>query len=274
MSFETPPFRPQREPMFNAPTAVMVLIGLLVAIHVGRLVLDPDADFRLLIDFGFIPARLLVALSAERLDDVLAHIATLDPSEQMQQVALARFVLAGGEAAPWTLLTHAFLHGSWLHLGFNTLWLLAFGSPVARRFGTGRFLVFFVVCALGGAAAHLATHVNDVIPMVGASGAISGCMAAAVRFVFQPGAPMHILHRDPDAADLQPAQSLGAVLRDRRAAVFLVVWFASNLVFGLTGDTLGVGGAIAWQAHVGGFLAGFLLFPLFDPVRVERRTRV
>ena len=100
-------------------------------------------------------------------------------------------VWPGGYAADvWTFVTYAFIHGDLNHLFFNAIWLLAFCSPVARRFGTWRLLAFFAVTAAAGAAAHLATHFGEVLPMVGVSAVISGAMAASMRFAFQPGGPI------------------------------------------------------------------------------------
>jgi membrane associated rhomboid family serine protease len=130
-----------------------------------------------------------------------------------------------------------------------------------------RFLAFFAVTAAAGAAAHLATHVGEFVPVVGASAAISGTMAAAMRFAFQRGGPLVSWHDREGQPDLVPAASLIDALRDRRVLAFLVVWFGLNVLFGL--GSLSMSGSdqtVAWQAHVGGFLAGLLLFAMFDPV--------
>ena len=104
--------------------------------------------------------------------------------------------------------------------------------------------------------------------VIGASAAISGMMAAAMRFVFQRGGPLGLLRtRDPDAYRV-PAAPLAPALRDRRVFVFLVVWFGTNILFGA--GTIAIPGfdqSVAWEAHIGGFLAGLLAFPIFDPVR-------
>ena len=92
-------------------------------------------------------------------------------------------------------------------------------------------------------------------------------MAAAIRFVFQGGGPLE-LWRTPDSQAYRvPAAPLTAVLQDARILAFLAVWFGLNLLFGV--GTLAITGGeapIAWQAHIGGFLAGLLLFAVFDPV--------
>src|SRR5262245_65853199 len=90
--------------------------------------------------------------------------------------------LPSGGADVWTFVTYAFIHADWTHLLVNSIWLLPFGSAVARRFGAVRFLAFFAVAAAAGAALHLATHAGEQFPMIGASAAISGTMAAAMRF--------------------------------------------------------------------------------------------
>jgi membrane associated rhomboid family serine protease len=266
MTLDPSVLRPQREPMVNAPAVVLLLIAVLFAIHLLRLFLSDGANLRLVLDLGFVPARLTVALAPDRMDEILSRLS--DGSHGLdadQQLALARYVLGRGDAKAWTLVTHAFLHGSWAHVIFNSLWLLAFGTPVARRLGALRFLVLFFACAVAGAAAHALTHADDIVPMIGASGGISGLMAAATRFAFRRHRPLAIM--DGEAADRGPALSLAEVARDSRVLIFLAVWFGVNLLFGFASAPLGLSEAgIAWEAHVGGFLAGFLLFPLFDPI--------
>lgn len=103
--------------------------------------------------------------------------------------------------------------------------------------------------------------------MIGASAAVSGFMAGAIRFAFQRGGPLAMFRSEDPAAYLVPAAPLSAALRDPRILIFLLAWFGLNLLFGV--GSVGVPGgeqSIAWQAHIGGFVAGLLLFRLFDPV--------
>ena len=158
-----------------------------------------------------------------------------------------------------------------MHLGFNAVWLLAFGTPVARRFGAVRFLLFFAVTAAGGALAHLVVYSGERVPMVGASAAISEFMAAAIRFAFQRGGPLRLTGNNENDAYLVPALPLLAVLRNPRVLIFLGVWFGLNILFGI--GSIGLDGseqAVAWQAHIGGFLAGLIGFAAFDPIRPAR----
>jgi membrane associated rhomboid family serine protease len=147
---------------------------------------------------------------------------------------------------------------------------LAFGSPVAQRFGPMRFIAFMAVTAAAGAAVHLMTHFGELLPMIGASAAISGAMAAAIRFAFQPGGPL-TSWRDRAEANRVPAAPLLTSLRDPRVLAFLAVWFGINLLFGLGPLSMpGIEQAVAWQAHIGGFVAGLLSFAFFDPGPISR----
>jgi len=267
VSFDHEPERPRREPAFNLPFVIVALIVVFAGLHVVReYVLTFAQDAEALRTFAFVPGRFLFMLDS---DSVIQHLAAGLEGDQ-RQVQLARFFLGDGSAQPWTILTYAFLHGDFIHVGVNSLWLIVFGAPVARRFGVSRFLLFFAVTAIAGALVHFVLHRHDFTPVVGASAAVSGAMAAALRFVFQPGGPLgpHVggLRLPPDLAARLPALPLREVLRDRRVMQFTAIWFVINLAFGLFSVTLGAtASAVAWEAHVGGFVAGFLLFPLFDP---------
>ena len=87
------------------------------------------------------------------------------------------------------LVSHMFLHGGFLHLTVNCLWFLAFGPIVARRYGTAMFLLFFFVCGVAGALTYLAFNWGSPEPVIGASGGISGLMAAGIRMLRWPNVP-------------------------------------------------------------------------------------
>jgi membrane associated rhomboid family serine protease len=259
----------RREPMFDAPLVVLGLIAVLIAIQ-AVLNWAPDAvQDRVVRDFAFIPGRLTISIWPRRLLE-LAERAHSDPAAMQQARQIRALGILGGGAKPWTLLTYAFLHGSWTHVLLNSVWLVAFGPPIARRFGSGRFILFIAVTAVFSALAHWASAPMDFSPLIGASGADSGLMGAATRFMFQPGAPL-----GPSAPigrpeiESVPAASLRGVFADRRAMIFLVIWLAMNFIFGAGAQTLGLSDMpVAWIAHLGGFFSGLLLFPLFDrPIR-------
>ena len=179
----------RREPMFNAPLVVLGLVIILVAIQ-AALNWAPDAiQDGVVRDFAFVPGRLTIAIWPRRLIELLER-ANSDPAALQQARAIRELRILGGGAKPWTLLTYAFLHGSWTHVLLNSIWLIAFGPPIARRFGAPRFLLFMAVTAICSALAHWASAPMDFSPLIGASGADSGLMGAATRFMFQPGAPL------------------------------------------------------------------------------------
>jgi membrane associated rhomboid family serine protease len=231
------------EPIFNVPAIVLAVIAVCVGVHLIRTYWFTDAqDEAFLGLYAFIPARYDHAL------------------------ALRMGIPDNWACDAWTFVTYAFIHGSWMHLLLNTVWLLPFGSAVARRFGSLRFLAFFAATAIAGALAHLVTHPGAEQLVIGASGAISGFMAAATRFAFQRNGPLSFIGADDEAYRV-PAVPLAAALRDKRIVVFLGMWFGLNIVFGIGALAVpGIDEQVAWQAHIGGFLAGLLLFPLFDPV--------
>jgi len=149
----------------------------------------------------------------------------------------------------------------------NVLWMLAFGTAIARRIGAHGFWEFSILCGIAGAITHLVFHWGEMAPVVGASAAISGQMAGALRFIFfacrEPGEQL------PDFVKA-PLASLGTALRDHRIMGFLIFWVVLNAYFGLTSVSFGVGSdGIAWEAHIGGFVCGLLTFGFFDRAPVS-----
>lgn len=264
--------RQSRVPVFNMPGVVTLAIGLLLAIQAVREFLLPDTwDIRLVLDLALIPARWTLWFDPGQATEVIRAAAdTGDPSLEAAREAFARYIVGEHVLQPWTLVTYALLHGSWMHVIFNSVWLAAFGAPVARRCGALRWCVLALAGTAAGGLFHILIDPLGAGPLVGASAGISALMAAAARFVFQPpvsgyGAPAWQV---PPA---RPAETIPELLRNRTAVSFLVIWLLTNLLFGLVSMPLvGENAAIAWDAHLGGFIAGFFLFPLVDP-REPRR---
>jgi membrane associated rhomboid family serine protease len=223
------------EPILNVPRSVAGAAALMTGIQLVRELLPDEVDLTLVLALAFIPARYSGA-AAE---------------------------LPGGYlTAVTSFVTYMVVHGGWVHLVVNVLWMLAFGSAVARRVGDLNFLYFSVLCGVAGALTHLAFHYGDMAPVVGASAAISGQMAGALRFIFKarrlPG------ESAPDFIHA-PLMSLRQTLSDQRILMFLVFWLAINAYLGLSAVKIaGQEGGIAWEAHVGGFVCGLLIFGLFD----------
>ncbi len=226
-----------KEPLFNAPTVVVTLVAVFLSIHAILAFAGRDWQIWSLYAFAFIPAR-----------------------------------ISGGMAFPaiygsqvWSFLTYAFLHGNWMHVIFNSLWMLIFGTVVARRLGTLRFLLLSGISAVGGAIATLLIHWGEAGVVIGASAAVSGVMAAAIPLMFAAGLNLGDTYR----ADLSQVRPLlpQQMISDRRALMFTIIWLAITLYSGATGWT---GAAyveearIAWEAHLGGFAVGLMAFYLLD----------
>lgn len=227
------------EPIFNVPAVVAAIVGLLVAIQLARELFLTDHQFLVMIyALGFVPAR-------------YSEIGADLPGWPW--------------AAVTSPVTHIFVHGDWLHLGVNATWLLAVGSPLSRRMGVVRFALFGLFCGAAGALLFLLINPGLDVPVVGASGAISGLMGGMFHLMF--AADTHegrsVLRERPDLAD---KLALPELLRDRRAMLSSAAFIAINLLIAIGIPGIGsTSGGIAWEAHVGGFLAGLLAFDWFDP---------
>jgi len=156
-----------------------------------------------------------------------------------------------------SLMTSMFLHGGWLHLLGNMLYLWVFGRNVEDLIGSGRFAIFYILCGLASAVVHIIFNPYSRVPTIGASGAIAGVMGAyLVKF--------------PKARIITLAFIFFFVTTLEIPAAFLLLfWFAIQFFsgFGSLGETDYSGGGTAWFAHIGGFLAGMLLIRLFPPRR-------
>lgn len=169
----------------------------------------------------------------------------------------------------WSAVATMFMHGGLLHLLFNMWFLWIFGDNVEDRMGAVRYLIFYCLCGSVATAAHAGITLAGVgltgakalqVPMVGASGAIAGVLAAYVRLF-------------PRARVLTLVPFIFLMIVEIPAVVFIFVWFGLQLFSGLS--TLGAATGVAFWAHVGGFLAGLALVGLFAPLpRPPRAPRV
>jgi membrane associated rhomboid family serine protease len=160
--------------------------------------------------------------------------------------------------SPWmTVFTSMFMHGGWMHLIGNMLYLWIFGDNVEDSMGHGRFVVFYLLCGIAAVLAQALPDPSSTIPMVGASGAISGVLGAYL--LLYPHARVLV------------AIPLGFFLHTMRipAGLVLVLWFGLQL-FSSAMAQPGQGG-VAFRAHIGGFVAGMILIPIFKQRRVRLR---
>lgn len=157
----------------------------------------------------------------------------------------------GAGFQPWQLLTYAFMHGSYLHIGFNMLALYMFGAPVERVFGTRRYLIYYFVCVLSAALAQLLTAAltGTIYPTIGASGGVFGLLLAYAIY-FPHNRVMLIFPPIP-----MPAR------------VFVIVYALLELVLGVTGTE----GGVAHFAHLGGLVGGFIMLRLWRSRPARRR---
>jgi membrane associated rhomboid family serine protease len=159
-----------------------------------------------------------------------------------------------------TLVSSMFLHGGFLHFAGNMLYLWIFGDNVEDRMGHGRFLTFYLLCGAAAALAQTYTNPGSLVPMVGASGAIAGVMGA--YFVLYPHSRI---------VTLVPIFFFIQIL-EIPAIFFLGIWFLMQFVNGLGSIAVTAdGGGVAFWAHVGGFVAGFIGVLIF---RKPERQRV
>ena len=233
-----------REPILNVPAAVVAVLALLAVVHGGLSLVPDDSDEIVIWALAFVPAR-YVRTAIE---------------------------IPGGPLAAWTsFVTHQFVHGDITHLLINSAWLLVFGSAVARRIGAVRFLVFGLVCGIAGALTFMVVRWGEAVPMVGASGAISGLMAAGFRLLLPAidSGDIHEMRESPRSVRLA---TLAECLRSRRVVLASAAFVMVNFVIAVAAPLLTDAAGIAWEAHIGGFAAGFLLLGAFDamaPVEME-----
>ena len=198
--------------------------------------------------------------------NVLAFLLELSqPSERALQSFITawgvvpREYSSGHDIAPliplpfWsTLITSMFLHGGWMHLGGNMLYLWIFGDNLNKLMGQVRYLLFYIVCGLAAGLAHIAFNSGSGVPSVGASGAISGVLGGYM--VLFPRNRVRVMMRG----------GITAV----PAYVMLGLWILIQIVSGAM-DQGGEGGGVAFMAHIGGFAAGLVLVKLFAAGRAR-----
>ncbi|RWX75410.1 rhomboid family intramembrane serine protease [Neorhizobium lilium] len=221
------------QPIFNMPRSLVFTLVLLFVIYgLWAYLLDDEGQSYVLIHFGFTPLRYVYPLTEQDL------------------------------AWLWTPVTYSLLHGSLEHIGFNALWLAAFGAPVIRRIGTIRYILFWILSSAASAFFHAGLHWGQETILVGASGVVSALMGAACRFAFPRNRGY-----DRIGGHLYPRQSIIGAFRNRTVVIFTLMWLFGNVLIALGLPLIGADvGEVAWDAHIGGFLFGFLLFAFFDPV--------
>jgi len=236
---DRPMQNPSAQPIVNAPTVVIWTIAVIWIVFVILLVAPQNFAFQFEFAAGVSPARLLAGPRAN--GGVLGMLAPL--------------------------FSHMLIHAGFMHVAFNSLWLLAFGAPVANRLRLGAprsgggksttgamlFVSFFALCGAAGALLFIAFNPRESTLLVGASGGVSGLLGALARFAFR-----RRTHFTPPSTDLMPLNHP-------------IVLIVSAVIIVLNVSVVFVGGGlvptdadIAWEAHLGGYLFGLVTFPAFD----------
>lgn len=209
-------------PVRIVPVVTYAILLACLLVFVWQTTLPDAGQQRVIIGLGLIPA-------------VLFGLALLPPPLELVP-------------APATVFTSMFLHGDIFHLGGNMLFLWIFADNVEESLGHVRFAVFYALCGVAAAFAQALPDMGSQIPMIGASGAVSGVLGAYL--ILHPGARVRVL------------LPIGFVLKPMymSALVVLGLWFGLQLLSTLLA---GGGGGVAFRAHIGGFVAGMALLPLF-----------
>lgn len=224
-------------PIFNVPPVVLWTTIVIVVIYFAIALLPKALGFKIEYILGVTPAQFVAG-----------------PKANGGIVGMIR-----------PLFSTILVHGSIQHLGMNSIWLIAFGAPVARRLGAGGgngfsngsissasiFLLFFALSGAAAALFFILFHQKDYSLLVGASGSISGLLGAVIRFGLRRPAFFA-----PGPQPLLP-------LFDRSVVVASLVVIALNASTHFLGGVMGEAN-VAWEAHIGGYLFGLLTFPLFE----------
>jgi membrane associated rhomboid family serine protease len=216
-------------PSSITPLVSYTLIGLCVLVFLWQMTLGAAGEAAVYA-LGVIPA-------------VLLQDAQLPPEIQL--------------VSPWmSVFTSMFLHGGFLHLAGNMLFLYIFGDNVEDSMGHARFIVFYLLCGVAAVFAQALPEPASTVPMIGASGAISGVLGAYMLLF--PHARVLVL------------VPLGFIMQTLRlpALWVLALWFGMQLLSNTMAGGAG-GGGVAFRAHIGGFIAGMALIPFFKSKNVR-----
>lgn len=210
-------------PIKIIPWITYIVLGICVSVFLWQFTRNPESQQQIVYALGVIPS---VIFGHNELPAALVWVPTYA-----------------------TVFTSMFLHGGWMHLIGNMLYLWVFGNNVEASMGSVRFVIFYLLCGIGAVLAQGLPDMESQIPMIGASGAISGVLGAYMLLY-------------PKARVLVVLPIFFIIKTFRIPALFVLgVWFLMQLFSTFTNS--GSDGGVAFGAHVGGFIAGMCLIPFF-----------
>ncbi len=214
--------RPQKPPFVN-----WILIAVNLYVFIREIMLPPEMLDDVFYNLGLIPSNILYTIvTGSPLDPVMI-----------------------------TFITAMFLHGGWLHVLSNMLFLWVFGDNVEDRLGHFRYLLFYLAAGIIGSVSHILTNPASEVPVIGASGAVAGVLGAYL--ITFPRA--RVLALIPIIFFF--------TLAEIPAVIFLAMWFILQLFNGAA-SLGGAANPVAWWAHIGGFIAGAILIKIIAPGKI------
>jgi membrane associated rhomboid family serine protease len=227
-------------PTTRPPLVTVALIVLNIIVFVYEIAIGPSLG-RFISAHGLVPAELTRSVD----------LALSDPG--------GAFAVSSGPPREWlTLLTSMFIHGGFLHIAGNMLYLWIFGNNIEDLLGPVRFLLFYLLCGIVAGIVHVLIAPRSPVPTVGASGAVAGILGAYL--IAYPRARVVCLLFLVFFIRLIPVPAM----------LVLIFWFLLQAFEGAAAVSTGSSGGVAWFAHVGGFLAGILLIHMMAAAEVKR----
>ena len=240
-------------PRVIIPKVTYAIVALNIAVFLLQMGVgsDPKSDLEFTLSYGLIPAAATGATSEEivgsREEDIYKQY-----GEQVKLDATVHSPLI-------TIFTSMFMHGGFIHILWNMVFIWIFADNVEGLFGHTRFLIFYIICGIGAAIAQIISDPSSTIPMIGASGAIAGVL----------GAYMVSFPKAKVIAFLPFFFWWGMTMRIP-ALFYLGFWFLIQLTNGLGTIGLNTTGGVAWFAHIGGFVTGIGALYLMKAINIRR----
>lgn len=245
-------FFPYRDdnPRLFPPYVTYIIIGINVAVFLFQSGLNFIAEQEFTLRYGLIPATLT---------DIPREFIVDSYSRRLTQLFHQPIFLDVYPHTPWlTVFTSMFMHGGFAHILGNMWFLWIFGDNVEAALGHLRYAIFYILCGVGAAVAQISLNISSITPMVGASGAIAGVLAAYM-FLY-PRARVHVF------------VFLFMFITTVQIPAFIVIgiWLMEQLTNGLGSLGLDTTGGVAWFAHLGGFGTGIVLQRVFKRIQPPR----